>query len=117
MSAADQKTFKDVAMADISLVEEILRRWDPIGVEPGIVAPTDEYVSYAPHIVSMAKNGCTVKALAAHLEHLGSDTMGLGSSNELSRAHSLKFAAEILVALQLSNNSLKSDAAKPCTVS
>jgi hypothetical protein len=116
MSAPDQKTLKNAAMADIRLVEAGLRRWDPIGVEPGSVAPADEYDSYAPRIVSMVKSGCTVDELAAHLEHLGSETMGLGPSNALSRAHSLKFAAEILGNVQPSNNSLKSDAAKPRTL-
>jgi hypothetical protein len=116
MSVPDQKILKSAAMADIRLVEAILRRWDPIGVEPGTVAPPDEYDDYAPHIVSMVKSGCTVEELAAHLEHLGFETMGLGLSNDLSRAHSLKFAAEILANLRPSNNSLKSDAAMPRTL-
>jgi len=116
MSAPDRKTLKNAVMADIRLVEEILRRWDLIGVEPGTVAPSDEYDSYAPHIVAMVKSGCTTEALAAHLEHLGSETMGLGPSNDLSRAHSLKFAAEILVNVRPSNNSLRGDAAKPRTL-
>jgi hypothetical protein len=64
----------------------------------------------------MVKSGCTTEELAAHLEHLGSHTMGLGPSNNLSRAHSHKFAAEILLSLRTSKNSLKSDAAKPRTL-
>ncbi len=116
MSESDQKTLKNAAIADIRLVEKILRRWDPIGVEPGSVAPADEYDSYAPRIVSMVKSGCTLDELANRLEHLGSETMGLGPSNSSSRAHSQKFAAEILANLRQSNESLKGDAAKPRTL-
>jgi hypothetical protein len=94
-------------MTDIQLVEDILRRWDPIGVEPGTEAPADEYDSYAPHIVSMVKGGCTAEALAAHLEHLAVENMGLGSSSKASRAHSLEFAAQIVGSLQLSDKSLE----------
>jgi hypothetical protein len=107
MSAPDQKTLKDAVMADVRLVQAILRRWDPINVEPGVVAPADEYDSYAPHIVSMVKGGCTAEVLGTHLEHLASETMGLGPSNPLSRADSLKFAAEIVVTLRPSNKSLE----------
>jgi hypothetical protein len=116
MPGPDKKILKNAAVTDICLVETILRRWDPIGVEPGAVAPTDEYDSYAPHIVSMVKCGCTAEELADHLEHLGSETMGIGPSNKLSRSHSLKFAAEILENLRPSNGSLKSDAAKSHTL-
>ncbi len=94
-------------MADVHLVQEVLRRWDPAGVEPGKVAPADEYDGYAPHIVSLVRGGCTEEDLASHLEHLGSETMALGPSNLLSQAHSRKFAAEILVSLLPSNNSLQ----------
>ncbi len=103
MAAPDHKILKNAAMADVRLVEAILRRWDPIGVEPGAVAPADEYDSYAPHIVSMVTGGCTAAELASHLEHLGSETMGLGPSNALSQAHSLKIAAEIVGTLRSSN--------------
>jgi hypothetical protein len=98
---------KNAAMAEVRLVEGILRLWDPIGVEPGAAAPADEYDSYAPHIVSMVKGGCTAEELASHLEHLSSETMGLGPSNALSQAHSLKFAAEIVVTLRSSDKSLE----------
>lgn len=107
MSAPDHKSRKNAAMADIRVVEAILRRWDPIGVEPGVAAPADEYDSYAPHIVSMVKGGCTVQVLAAHLESLATETMGMGPSSSLSLAHSLKFATEVIARLQPSNYSLE----------
>lgn len=107
MSASDRKELKNAAMTDIRSIEAILRRWDPIGVEPGKVAPADEYDSYAPHIVSMVKSGCTVEELATHLEHLSAEWMGLGPSTDASLIYSCKFAAEIVIALQPSNNALK----------
>ena len=107
MSALDRKKLKGEAMADIRLVEAILRRWDPIGVEPGSAAPADEYDSYAPLIVSMVKGGCTIEELATHLERLGSEVMGLGPSSAVSQAHSLKFAAEVVGSLRPSNKTIE----------
>jgi hypothetical protein len=80
----------------IRLVQGVLRRWDPIGVQPGRFAPADEYDSYAPQIVSMVESGCSADALVAHLERLSVDTMGVGSNLRAST----KFAAEIIRTLQ-----------------
>lgn len=110
MSAPNKKTLKNAAMADILFVQAILRRWDPIGVEPGVAAPADEYDSYAPHIVSMIRAGCTTEVLASHLEHLSSETMGLGPSNSLSLSNSRSFAAEIMASVGRSNTLLGADA-------
>lgn len=107
MSDRDRDSVQKAARAEIRAVETILRQWDPIGVEPGTVAPADEYDSYAPPIVSMVKRGCTVAELAVHLEQLGSEAMGLGPSSDLSRADSLKVAAEILGNLRPSNNAFQ----------
>ena len=96
MASHDRKTIKRAAIAKIRVVEGILRRWDPIGVEPGVVAPADEYDSYAPHIVSIVESGCSVEALAAHLEHLATSVIGVGS-NEL---RSAEFAALIVESLE-----------------
>ena len=68
----------------------------PINVQPGTVRPADEYDGYAPHIVSMVNGGCTIEDLAVHLEHLGTETMGMGPSSDKSRAHSLKFSTRIV---------------------
>ena len=86
---ATERTFKDAALAEIRSVEEILRSWDPIGVMPGAFAPRDEYDS-----------GCTVAALAAHLERLGVETMGIGLSSAAGQAHSLRFATQIITRLR-----------------
>jgi hypothetical protein len=107
MSRPDQKTRNISAMADIRTVARILRLWDPIGVAPGHGAPADEYDSYAPHIVSMVKGGCTIEELAGHLEHLAVLTIGLGPSSPSSQAHSLKFATLILADLRPSNIALE----------
>jgi hypothetical protein len=100
MTASDRKALKNAAMADIRIVESILRLWDPIGVEPGKFGPADEYDSYAPHIVSMVNGGCKPQALASHLEQLAVVTMGIGSGSALDRARSLQFAEHIINQLQ-----------------
>ena len=68
----------DRAMERVSRVQEILRRWDPIGVRPGESAPADEYDSYAPHIVSMVARGCSLDELCTHLENISVETIGVG---------------------------------------
>jgi hypothetical protein len=101
------RDLKNAAARDIRAVEAILRRWDPINVEPGRVAPSDEYDSYAPHIVSMVESGCTVAELTAHLECLCVETMGLKPRSSASQAYSSKFAALILETLRPSNPRLE----------
>jgi hypothetical protein len=105
MAAPDRKGLKNAAMADIRIVEAILRRWDPIGVEPGTLGPADEYDNYAPHIVSMVNSGCKVEELASHLENLAVVTIGIGPSSASSRAHSLDFASQIVGHLRRDGNS------------
>jgi hypothetical protein len=93
---------KNDAMAKIRSVEEILRRWDPIGVQPGTMAPVDEYDSYAPHVVSLVESGCTVEELAVHLEYPSTTTIGVGSNPEVSAT----VARRIVEMLRPSNKSL-----------
>jgi hypothetical protein len=42
MAASNPKALKDKAMEEVRRVEGILRRWDPINVQPGVMAPSDE---------------------------------------------------------------------------
>ena len=72
-----KREMKHRAMARTRVVEQILRRWDPIGVSPGEFAPADEYDSYAPHIVSMLAAGCSVEFLAQHLQYIRTNSIGL----------------------------------------
>src|SRR5688500_12598616 len=101
MASPDHKIRKNAAIAKIRLVEEILRHWDPIGVQPGTTTPADEYDSYAPHLVSMVESGCTVEKLASHLGDLSSATMGVGSNLKANAT----FAAQIVEVLRPSNKS------------
>jgi hypothetical protein len=103
MASPEHKSRKNAAIAKIRLVEEILRRWDPIGVEPGTMAPADEYDSYAPHIVSMVEGGCAVEELASHLGSLASAAMGVTSNLKANAT----FAAQIIEVLRPSNTSLE----------
>ncbi len=103
MSSPEQKARKSAAKVRIRLVEDILRRWDPIGVGPGTMAPADEYDRYAPHMVSMVEGGCTVEELATHLDELSTTTIGVGSNPKASAS----FAAQIIEALRPSGVSLE----------
>jgi hypothetical protein len=102
MSSQDHNSRKNAAMTHVRLVEEVLRRWDPIGVQPGTFAPADEYDSYAPHIVSMVEHGCTMEELAGHLERLSAESMGVGSNLKTSQ----KFAAQIVRILRTTDSSM-----------
>jgi hypothetical protein len=79
-------------MERISRVEEILRRWDPIGVRPGRSAPADEDDGYAPQIVSMVAQGCSIDELVTHLESIRVETIGVGPDPNRDR----EIAKEIL---------------------
>jgi hypothetical protein len=92
----DQAARKHDAMRRISTVQQILRRWDPIGVRPGESAPADEYDSYAPHIVSMVAQGCSLEQLCTQLEGIRVDTMGVGPDPATDR----EIATEILQVLR-----------------
>src|SRR5439155_13174662 len=63
MAGDDRSSRKRDTTKRISAVQDILKRWDPIGVRPGEVAPADEYDGYAPHIVSMVAGGCSIDDL------------------------------------------------------
>ncbi len=71
---------KKQIMEELKYVQEVLQRWDPIGViadqrEAGI--PLSEYDSYAPTILTMLRKGCNEKKLAQHLGTIQSLEMGL----------------------------------------
>ncbi|GAB4224049.1 MAG: hypothetical protein Kow0062_25140 [Acidobacteriota bacterium] len=93
---SDRKESKAKAMARVARVESILRRWDPIGVRPGELAPADEYDSYAPHIVSLVEHGCSVQQLAQHLEKLRTETIGVKAYPE----RDMEIAREIVESLR-----------------
>ena len=76
----------------VSRVQEILKRWDPLDVRPGEFAPIDEYDSYAPHIVSMVAQRCSLEELCAYLQSLRVERMGVGADSR--RDHEI--AGEIL---------------------
>jgi hypothetical protein len=87
---------KRAAMDRVIKVQEILRRWDPIGVQPAALAPADEYDSYAPHIVSMVARGCSREHLCAYLETIRTDTIGVGTNHE----KDWEIAGEIIEAIR-----------------
>ena len=97
MPVLSSKTRKRQATAQIRAVEAVLRRWDPIGVEPGIPGPADEYDSYAPHIVSLVLGGASACDVAVHLDKLRTQSIGLSADLASDEA----FALEVNEALRL----------------
>lgn len=87
MTDDDRKARKQATVDRVDRVAKLLRSWDPLGVRPGELAPTDEYDSYAPHIVSLVVGGCSVDQLAGHLGRLRTGTIGAeadpGRDNEI----------------------------------
>jgi len=82
-------------MKRVASVQDILRRWDPIGIRPGEFGPADEYDDYAPQIVSMVARGCTREALCDHLGKLRTRTIGV----EADPGHDATIAGAILETL------------------
>ena len=73
-----RKQLKAHAKADVTVVEEILRRWDPIGVNPGPGednGPMDEYDSYAPAVLSLLMRGATGLEIEKHLVRIRVEQM------------------------------------------
>lgn len=83
-------------MKKISAVQEILRRWDPIGIAPGSFGPADEYDEYAPHIVTLVMQGCTEGDLSRHLGIVRTEVIGV----EEQPSWDAKIAQEILETLK-----------------
>ena len=98
------KKVKQAILAQIKTVETLLRQWDPIGVFSAGSGPMDEYDSYAPHIVTMVHDGCTVPQLSAHLSHLRTEVIGM-PENEVADQHTAK---GIIDALQMPFGNTKS---------
>ena len=79
------KSRKKRAMGRVAAVQQILRRWDPIGVIPTLREnehALDEYDGYAPHLVSMLAAGSDEYQLRSHLNNLRTVAMGLPPSPE-----------------------------------
>jgi len=74
---------KKKALAEVSHLQEILRRWDPIGLfSPPFSeynCPREEYDSYAPHIHTILRQGTSVEKMALHLQRIRTLDMGLHS--------------------------------------
>lgn len=79
------------------LVAVLLRIWDPIGVQPGVHAPANEYDSYVEGVLSIIHSGGDVAALAAFLADVRTAKMGLGAFPRRDQA----VAAAIIEAVEL----------------
>jgi hypothetical protein len=72
-------------------VDEILHYiWDPIGVR-GEPHARDEYDSYVPEVYSLLQSGAAAEQIAARLDKIATERMGLNSNlkHSLLTAHNL----------------------------
>lgn len=83
-------------MTRIQVVQTILRRWDPMDLAPGEFAPADEYDIYAPHIVSLVAQGCSVEHLLGHLQKLRKGMVCMRDNPE----HDMDIAHEVIATLR-----------------
>jgi hypothetical protein len=95
MTRDDERARKRTATNRVSRVRAILRRWDPIAVAPGELAPCDECDGYAPRIVSMVVQGCSMERLRTHLGVIGVGMMG----REPNPARNREIAGEVIEAI------------------
>lgn len=96
MASDDRKAKKREAMRAIERVAVVLRRWDPIGAQPGVAGPADEYDGYAPLLVALVQRGATVEELGAKLGELSEQMMGVRAAVEYDTA----IAREIIESLR-----------------
>ena len=59
----------------------LLWRWDPIGVADSFPSAADEYDGYAPALADLLRRGATEAEVAAHLEAIERDTIGLPATS------------------------------------
>jgi len=73
-------------------VNEVLHYiWDPIGVR-GEPNARDEYDAYVPRVCSLLQAGAAVEQIAAHLDNIATESIGLKSNMK----HSLLTATNLL---------------------
>ena len=66
-------------------VDEVLYYvWDPIGVAPSPVT-RDEYQRYLPKVFAMLQEGSGVSPIAAYLDNVATERMGLNGNPEHSK--------------------------------
>ena len=66
-------------------VDEVLYYvWDPIGIAPNPVT-RDEYQRYLPEVFSMLQEGAGVSPIAAYLDNVATERMGLNGNPGHSR--------------------------------
>jgi DNA-directed RNA polymerase subunit RPC12/RpoP len=77
MKSDERRAQRSNAERSVERVADVLRRWDPMGVDPGAAGPADEYDGYAPMLVELASKGASVDELAQHLGILRAAMMGV----------------------------------------
>ena len=82
--------------SELKCVQQVLRDWDPIGVQPGMnreSAPLDEYDAYAPEILSRLRGGASSEEILGLLTEIRVKSLELPACPEKDRAISAKLVA------------------------
>ncbi len=79
----------------IAAVQAILRRWDPLGVKPGVEGPGGQYDEHALMILSSVLHGASHARLSRQLSALSVKITG----NPASQERDSRIAKEILSVL------------------
>lgn len=74
--------------SELKYVQQVLREWDPIGVQPGRTedsAPLDEYDSYAPEVLSRLRSGASSEGVLELLTEIRTRSLELPACPEKDR--------------------------------
>jgi hypothetical protein len=80
-----RQNLTDKELALYKRVDEVLHYvWDPIGIATNAAA-REEYVSYLPKIFAMLQERTDASSIAAYLDNVATERMGLGANPEHSK--------------------------------
>jgi hypothetical protein len=96
MDREERKRRKGEVMGDFEVARSLLNEWDPLLIQPGQLAPVDEYDRYAFEVVSLVERGGSLDDLYRYLVELRERTLGMGPADR----GDLLFAGRVLSRLR-----------------
>src|SRR5688572_19255433 len=93
----DNLMLKENHLKLFNVVDTILcTEWDPIGISDIPGAPSDEYRAYVPQIVSLLVQSASRDEIAARLNSIAQDKIGMGGNIN----HCLTIADKLILSCQ-----------------
>ncbi|HVS19759.1 MAG TPA: hypothetical protein VMT18_14235, partial [Planctomycetota bacterium] len=96
MDREDRKRCKGEVMDAFEAARFMLNAWDPLLIQPGGLAPVDEYDRYAFEVVSLVERGGSLDDLYRYFVKLRESTLGMGHADR----GDLLFAGRVLSRLR-----------------